>query len=373
MIDYLRHENIGGTMARVAVKLSCTAEVRGELERLSRSRSHEVRLVERARIILACLQDRRNDEIAREMGLRPNIVGEWRRRFAAEGLAGLRDRPRLGRPAKYGVELRNRLLAQLEQAPPSGIASWDGGTLAKTLGVSDDAVWRILRQEGIQLQRHRSWCVSTDPEFAAKAADVIGLYLNPPENALVLSVDEKPSIQALERTRGYVHTSSGKIVQGMKSTCKRHGTLNLFAALNVATGVLRGKANQTKKRIDFQQFMEEVIEDQPAERQIHVILDNLSTHKKNDDWLATHPNVTFHFTPTSASWLNQVEIWFGIFQRKTLNNASFQSIEQLTQAIHDFTAAYNENAAPFVWQKREVKGAQLRNTIVNCHSLNSEA
>ena len=146
---------------------------------------------------------------------------------------------------------------------------------------------------------------------------------------------------------------------------KRHGTVNLFAALEVATGVIRGKTTQTKKRADFRAFMEEVVADQPADRQIHVILDNLNTHKKNEDWLAAHPNVTFHFTPTSASWLNQVEIWFGIFQRKTLNNASFKSTEQLTEAIHAFTAAYNKNAAPFVWRKREVRGAQLRNTIVN--------
>jgi len=352
-------------MARVAVALSCTAEVMGELERLSRSRSGEVRLAERARIVLACLQGRRNDEVAREIGVRPNTVGQWRRRFAAHGIAGLRDEPRSGKPAKYGIELRDRILAQLELPPPAGMASWDGGALALALGVSDHAVWRVLRKQGIQLQRHRSWCVSTDPEFAAKAADVIGLYLNPPQNALVLSVDEKPSIQALERTRGYVQTSSGKIVQGMKSTYKRHGTVNLFAALEVATGTIRGKTTQTKKRADFQAFMDEVIEDLPAGRQIHVILDNLNTHKKNDDWLAVHPNVTFHFTPTSASWLNQVEIWFGIFQRKTLNNASFGSIEQLTKAIHDFTVAYNANAAPFVWRKREVKGAQLRNTIVN--------
>ena len=352
-------------MARVAVALSCTADVVGELERLSRSRSGEVRLAERARIVLACLQGKRNDEVAREVGVRPNTVGLWRQRFAARGLQGLRDEPRTGKPAKYGAALRDRVLAQLELSPPAGMASWDGGSLAVTLGVSDDAVWRVLRKEGIQLQRHRSWCVSTDPEFAAKAADVIGLYLNPPQNALVLSVDEKPSIQALERARGYVQTSSGKIVQGIKSTYKRHGTVNLFAALEVATGIIRGKTTQTKKRADFQAFMEEVIADQPAERQIHVILDNLSTHKKNDAWLAAHPNVTFHFTPTSASWLNQVEIWFGIFQRKTLRNASFASIDQLIGAIRDFTAAYNENAAPFVWRKREVKGSQLRNTIVN--------
>lgn len=352
-------------MARVAVALSCTADVMAELERLSRSRSGEVRLAERARIVLACLQGKRNDAVARELGVRPNTVGQWRQRFAACGIMGLRDQPRSGKPVKYGTELRDRVLAQLELPPPAGMASWDGGSLALALGVSDHAVWRVLRKQGVQLQRHRSWCVSTDPEFAAKAADVIGLYLNPPQNALVLSVDEKPSIQALERARGYVQTSSGKIVQGMKSTYKRHGTINLFAALEVATGIIRGKTTQTKKRADFQAFMDEVIADQPPERQIHVILDNLSTHKNNDDWLAAHPNVTFHFTPTSASWLNQVEIWFGIFQRKTLRNASFQSIDQLIEAIRSFTAAYNDNAAPFVWRKREVKGSQLRNTIVN--------
>lgn len=299
------------------------------------------------------------------MGLRPNTVGMWRQRFAERGLAGLKDAPRSGKPAKYGAELQQRILEQLELAPPPGMASWDGASLAATLGVSDAAVWRVLRKQGIQLQRHRSWCVSTDPEFAAKAADVIGLYLNPPQNALVLSVDEKPSIQALERARGYVQTSSGKIVQGIKSTYKRHGTVNLFAALEVATGVIRGKTTQTKKRADFQAFLDEIVAEHPAEREIHIILDNLSTHKKNDDWLAAHPNITFHFTPTSASWLNQVEIWFGIFQRKALKNASFGSTEQLIEAIQAFTATYNENAAPFVWRKREVRGAQLRNTIVN--------
>jgi transposase len=352
-------------MARVAVALSCTAEEMDELKHLSRSRSGEVRLAERARMVLGCLQGKRNDEVAREVGVRPNTVGLWRQRFAARGLPGLRDEPRSGKPTKYGAELRDRVLAQLELPPPAGMASWDGGALAVALGASDDAVWRVLRKEGIQLQRHRSWCVSTDPEFAAKAADVIGLYLNPPQNALVLSVDEKPSIQALQRARGYVQTSSGKIVQGMKSTYKRHGTVNLFAALEVATGVIRGKTTQTKKRADFQAFLDEVIADQPADRQIHVILDNLNTPNKNDHWLAAHPNVTFHFTPTSASWLNQVEIWFGIFQRKTLRNASFSSIDQLITAIRDFTAAYNVHAAPFVWRKREVKGSQLRNTIAN--------
>ena len=351
-------------MTRVAVALSCSAEQRTELMSLARSRTEQARLVERAKIILACLDGKRNDEVSRELGVRPNTVGVWRKRFAARGLAGLRDQSRPGKKPRYGEELRRRVLRQLELPPPPGLAGWDGGTLAAALGVSDAAVWRVLRKDGIQLRRHRSWCVSTDPQFAAKA-DIVGLYLNPPENALVLSVDEKPSIQALDRATGHVQTSSGKIVQGLKSTYKRHGTVNLFAALEVANGVIRGKTTQTKKRIDFQTFMSEIIEGQPSDRQVHVILDNYCTHKKNEAWLAAHPNVTFHFTPTSASWLNQVEIWFGIFTRKALSGASFRSAEQLTQAIRDFTAAYNETAAPFVWRKREVKGSQLRHTIVN--------
>ena len=214
-------------------------------------------------------------------------------------------------------------------------------------------------------QRRPTICRQACPWPEQGAADIIGLYLNPPENALVLSVDEKPTIQALERASGYVLTSSGKMVHGLKSTYKRHGTVNLFAALEVATGVIRGKTTQTKKRVDFQAFMTDRIAEQPPDREIHVILDHLSTHQKNDAWLAAHPNVTFHFTPTSASWLNQVEIWFGIFSRKALAAASFASAAQLVQAIRDFTEAYNRNAAPLVWRKREAKDAQLRNIIVN--------
>ena len=353
-------------MSRVAVKLLCTKEQEMVLNKLARSRTEQTRLVERAKIVLACLSGKRNDQIATEMKLRPNTIGIWRNRFATHGLAGLHDQARSGKPSTYDHPvLRQRILEQLEMPPPAGMSTWDGGSVAVSLGVSADVVWRILRKEGIQLQRHRSWCVSTDPEFAAKSADVIGLYLNPPDNALVLSVDEKPSIQAIERTCGYVHTSSGKIVRAMKSTYKRHGTLNLFAALQVATGQIHGKTTATKKRVDFQVFLDEVIAQQPEGREIHIILDNLSTHKGNTDWLAAHPNVILHFTPTSASWLNQIEIWFGILQRKALRGASFGSIDKLTQAIKDFTTAYNKNASPFVWRKREVKGAQLRNTIIN--------
>ena len=353
-------------MSRVARSVTCSDEDRSQLERLSLSRTEQARLVERARIVLGCLEGERNDQIAARMHLQVATVALWRKRFLDGGIAALGDLPRPGKPPTYDkVELRARILKHLELPPPVGLSSWDGGTLATALKVSDDAVWRVLRKEGIQLQRMRSWCISTDPEFSAKAANIIGLYLDPPHNAIVISVDEKPSIQAIERARGYVQTSSGKIVHGMKSTYKRHGTINLFAALNVATGVIQSKTTESKKRPDFQSFMDEVVADVPASQEVHVILDNYATHKKNDAWLASHPNVHFYFTPTSASWLNQVEIWFGIFTRKSLRGASFTRKEDLIKSIQAFIESYNKNAAPFVWRKREVKGAQLLNTIVN--------
>lgn len=345
--------------------ITCHDEERNVLENLAHSRTAEARMVERARIVLGCLEGRPVKQIGRELQIRPNTVIDWRERFRAEGLAGLRDRPRTGKPARYGAELKKQVLALLETATPAGQSSWDGPTVAKQLKVSAHAVWRLLRKEGICLSRQRSWCVSTDPEFAAKAADIVGLYLNPPLHALVVSVDEKPSIQALERRTGYVQTSNGKIVRGYKSTYKRHGTLNLFAALTVATGAIHGKTTHQKRRWEFLEFMDELVRDFPEGQEIHVILDNYCIHKKNEDWLARHPKVHFHFTPTSASWLNLVEVWFGIFSRKVLRGASFENQENLREAIEAYIAAYGPTARPFVWRKREVKGTQLRNTIVN--------
>ena len=193
----------------------------------------------------------------------------------------------------------------------------------------------------------------------------MGLYLAPPVNAIVLCVDEKPSIQALERKTGYIKTESGKVIRAYQSTYKRHGTLNLFAALEVATGKIQGKVTQEKKRTDFQAFMDELVTEYSSDQEIHVVLDNYGTHKKNNEWLAQNPNVHFHFTPTSASWLNQVEIWFGIFSRKALRGASFASPQQLRERIEDFIARYNPTSKPFKWRKREVKGAQLKDNIGN--------
>ena len=322
--------------------------------------------MERARIILASLEGKEIQQVARELRVSVPTVSKWRKRFSWWGMRGLADQLRPGKPVKYGSAFRNQVLALLEQPPPPGMSHWDGPAVAEKLEASVHAVWRVLRREGIHLQRRRSWCVSTDKEFATKAADVVGLYLNPPLIAVVLSVDEKPSIQAIERAAGYVETDSGKVVRGLKSTYKRHGTLNLFAALEVGTGQVRTKFTETKKREDFVGFMDGVLAEQPQDREIHVILDNYSPHKGNHEWLAKfNGRVQFHFTPTSASWLNQIEIVFSLLQRKTLNGGSFKTKDQLREAIEAFFRRHNERAKPFRWRKREVKGGQLKNTIVN--------
>lgn len=345
--------------------LECSDDDFESLKRIVRSHTESRHLVYRAQIILECIFNDNQAEVADILGTRPNTVCKWRSRFIERGMAGLEDAPRPGKPNAGHTDLRMKLLEMLETPPPKGQASWDGLALAKAVGAKKSSVYALLAKDGIQLQRSRSWCVSTDPEFSAKSTDVIGLYLNPPERAIVFSVDEKPSMQVLSRKTGYVKTSSGKVVRGLQSTYRRNGTLNLFAALNVATGEVRSKTTTTKKRPDFQAFMDDVVKDISQSQEIHVIVDNYCTHKKNDEWLKAHPNVTFHFTPTSASWLNMVEVWLGILTRKALKGASFNSTEELSQAIVDFCEIYNQSAKPFVWRKRDVKGTQLRNTIAN--------
>jgi transposase len=353
-------------MPRHAPELECSTEDKASLVAITKGRIEEARVVERARIILACVDGKEIQQVARELGVSIPTVTKWRRRFALWGLRGLGDQSRSGQPVRYDTAFRNQVLALLEQPPPPGMSHWDGPAVAEKLGASVHAVWRVLRREGIYLQRRRSWCVSTDKEFGPKAADVVGLYLNPPLNAVVLSVDEKPSIQAIERASGYVETDSGKVVRGLKSTYKRHGTLNLFAALEVGAGHVKTKFTEFKKREDFRGFLDGVLAEQPQGAEIHVILDNYSPHKRNDDWLAKFEGrVQFHFTPTSASWLNQIEIVFSLLQRKTLNGGSFKTKDELREAIEAFFRRHNERAKPFRWRKREVKGSQLRNTVVN--------
>ena len=295
----------------------------------------------------------------------PRTVSLWRGRYAREGLAGLAEKPRPGPPAKYGAETGRRILAVLDRPPPAGFARWTGPLIAAELGdVSAQHVWRVLRAQKLDLAASKSWCESRDPEFVAKAADVVGLYMAPPRNAVVICVDEKPSIQALERAQGYLKLPSGRALSGHSHDYKRHGTSTLFAAFEVATGKVTATHAKRRRRLEFLDFMDEVVAAYP-DQDLHVILDNLNTHKNNDAWLEAHPKVAFHFTPTSASWLNQVEIWFSILQKKSLSKASFTSVNQLREHMDHFIAAYNANPKPFAWTKATVRQRPLKGQRVS--------
>ena len=327
---------------------------RGTLAAWARATSIERRRVERARIVLLAAEGVASRAIARELGCRHHTVSKWRVRFAKERLAGLADALRSGKPKTYDATADRRILALLDRPPPDGFARWTAPRIARELGdVSEHHVWRFLRAQRIDLAGRRSWCLSTDPEFVAKAADIVGLYLAPPDNALVIAVDEKPAIQALERAQGYLRLPNGRALTGFAHEYGRRGTTTLFAALDIATGQIKAKHTKRRRRAEFLDFMNAVVAD--PDREVHVILDNLSTHKpKRDAWLARHKNVHFHFTPTHASWLNQVEIWFSILARSTLQGASFTSVAQLRAAIDAFIESYNQHAVPFQWRKAKV-------------------
>ena len=233
----------------------------------------------------------------------------------------------------YGKATDKRILRLLDKPPPKGYARWTGPLLARDLADVDvQYVWRFLRAQKIDLAGRKSWCESNDPEFAAKAADVVGLYIAPPEDAVVICVDEKPSIQAMERTQGYLKLPNGRALTGHSHDYKRHGTSTLFAAFDVATGKVMAAHKKRRRRIEFLDFMNDIVTAYPG-KELHVVIDNLNTHKKNEAWSKRHPNVHFHFTPTRASWLNQVEIWFSVLQGQSLTGASFTSVAQLKDHI----------------------------------------
>ena len=324
------------------------------LEARLRAPTSEQRDVLRARIVLLADESRSTRAIAKAVAVMPRTVSLWRGRYAREGLAGLAERPRPGPPAKYDAETAKRVLAVLDRPAPAGFGRWTGPLIAAELGdVHTQHVWRVLRAQKLDLAASKSWCESTDPQFVAKAADVVGLYMAPPQNAVVICVDEKPSIQALERAQGYLKLPNGRALSGHSHDYKRHGTSTLFAAFEVATGKVTATHAKRRRRLEFLDFMDEVVAAYP-DQDLHVILDNLNTHKNNDAWLEAHPKVAFHFTPTSASWLNQVEIWFSILQKKSLSKASFTSVKQLREHMDHFIAAYNLNPKPFAWTKAKV-------------------
>lgn len=353
-------------MSRKTAPLPLSEDDRKMLEARVRSTKSEQRAVFRARIVLGAADGLGTKALAQALRTRPATVIKWRTRFAQQGRAGLEDAPRPGAKPVYTKTTEQRILAKLDAPPPKGYATWNGRLLAEALGdVSEAQVWRVLRRCKISLARRQSWCVSTDPEFARKAADIVGLYLDPPENALVLCVDEKPSIQALERAQGYLRLPNGRALGGYAHDYTRHGTTTLFAAFEVATGQVQAGHYSRRRRREFLDFMNEVVADHPN-RELHVILDNLSTHKpKHDRWLLRHKNVHFHFTPTHASWLNQVEVWFSLLSRGALRGASFTSPQQVRRAIDRFVKAHNQTAAPFEWTKREVGPKGFKNSFAN--------
>lgn len=353
-------------MARVATPIVLTDDERSMLESWVRKTTTEQRMAQRAHIVLEAAAGRTTKEVAALLHVRPATVSTWRIRFAQHRLAGLADAPRPGKPTKYDESTERRILAQLDQPPPEGYTTWTGGLLGKALGdVSARHVWRVLHRRGIHLQRRRSWCLSTDPQFAQKAADIVGLYLDPPENAVVISMDEKPAIQALERAQGWLRLPNGKAVRGQTHEYKRHGTTTLFAAFEVHTGLVHTGHYRRRRRREFLDFMNWIVAHYP-DTELHVILDNLNTHKpKHDRWLARHPLVYFHYTPTHASWLNQIEVWFSILTRAVLRGLSATDPRQVCKAIDRFTDARNEHPAPFEWTKSVVYPGSLKHTYAD--------
>ncbi len=359
---------IQGCMSGIpeATPIILTTAERAELESLARSTKTEHRLRQRARIVLLAADGVASRAIGRTVRCTTGTASKWRVRYADRRLAGLDETGDRGAEPKYTVGTGKRILALLDQRPPAGYARWTGPLLAAALGDVDvQYVWRFLRAQKVDLAGRKSWCESNDPEFVAKAADVVGLYMAPPENAIVICVDEKPSIQALERAQGYLKLPNGRSLTGHSHDYKRNGTSTLFAAFEVATGKVTAAHKKRRRRVEFLDFMNDIVAAY-SDTAIHVVLDNLNTHKpKTDRWLKRHPNVHFHFTPTRASWLNQVEIWFSILEGKSLHGASFNSIEQLRAHIDAFIESYNQNAKPFVWTKAKVHQKRLKARFAN--------
>jgi len=341
-------------------------EERVVLEARCRAPTTAQRDVRRARIVLLAADGCSTRAIAREVSARPRVVSIWRNRFADQGLDGLKDKPHPGKKPIYTEAIDKRILALLEQPPPAGYGRWSGPLLARALcDVHVQYVWRFLRKHKIDLSGRKSRCESDDPDFVAKAADIVGLYLAPPENAIVICIDEKPSIQALERAHGCLKLSNGRTLTGQSHDYKRHGTSTLFAALDVVTGKVIAAHKSRRRRVEFLDFMNQIIAAYP-DSELHAIVDNLSTHKPKDDrWIKRHPNVHLHFTPTRASWLSQVEIWFSILEGQSLRGASFTSVKQLRDHIDAFITDYNENATPFIWTKSSVRQRRFKGRRIN--------
>ena len=309
-------------------------------------------LVRRARVVLLSAAGDAAVDIAARLELSPEAVSRIRRRFVREGVDGLADRPKAGRrDHAVPAETVERIVQLALSPPPVGRSRWTTRLLGHVVGLTSGCVSDVLRAHGVKPHLTRTYKVSRDPQFATKVTDVVGLYLHPPEHAIVLSIDEKTSIQALERTQPPLPMRSGRAVRHTHDY-RRHGVIDLFAALEVATGQVTHRFSNRHTAADFLRFMKKVVRVYPG-RELHVILDNSSTHNTEDvrAWLADHPHVHFHYTPTSASWLNQIEGFFGILAKQALSPTDFASTRALRDHLVAYLRAWNRHPTPFVWTK----------------------
>jgi transposase len=338
-------------MARSAAAVVLSPAEEQELRRVVRTPSSPQQAVTRARIVLRAAEGATNRQIAREVGMSELRVGGWRTRFLREGLAGLADQPRSGRPRTIDDATIQRVIAKTLEPPPGGESHWSIERLARATGVSATSVARIWREHRLKPHQTRTFKYSTDPELEAKVIDIVGLYLDPPEGALVLCVDEKTQIQALDRTQPILPIRLG-LPEGRTHDYRRHGTTSLYAALEIATGQVTTECHPRHRAEEFLRFMRRVVREHPT-GELHIVLDNSSTHSTPEvkRWLARHRRVHFHFTPKGASWMNLVESWFSILTRQQVRRGSFASVKELIAAIERFVASYNERAQPFLWTK----------------------
>jgi transposase len=327
-----------------------SAEERAQLELIVASPTSEQRLVRRAKVGLLAEQGLTNEQIAPQAGLSAHKVGKWRRRIAEEGIAGLADRPRAGGPRRYGHDERLRVFQTACSPPPQGETHWTVRSLAAAVGIGKSQTQVILAEADLKPHQVRSWLTSIDPDFETKQAEVCGLYLDPPEGAIVVSLDEKTGVQAKEPIRAEIAIAPGRPAR-REFEYKRHGTVALLAGLLVHSGEIRGAVYERNSRVEFLDFLDRLEAEIPADKDVHAILDNLQVHKTPEvkAWLAANPRWHFHFTPTHASWLNQIELWFSILSRRLLRRGVFRSKDDLKAQLLAFIERYNPTAKPFAW------------------------
>ncbi len=338
-------------MARTLAAIELSEDEERELRAVLRTPSASQQQALRARIVLGAAEGRSNTQIAGEVGASLPTVGLWRRNFVARRIDGLADAPRSGRPREIDDEDVARVLAATLESPPDGSTHWSVRRLASKTGISPTTVHRIWRDHKLRPHQMRSFKFSKDPRLAEKIIDVVGLYLDPPKGALVLCVDEKTQIQALDRTQATLPMKPGKAAR-MTHDYKRNGTTSLYAALEIASGEVTGACYPKHRHQEFLAFLNQIVRAYPR-KPLHVVLDNSSTHSTPEvaRWLARHRRVHFHFTPTSASWMNMVEIWFSILTNQQIRRGVYHDVPELIAAIEHFIAGYNERAQPFVWTK----------------------